>query len=264
MHPAPRHLARAAAAVGAIAVLAGCASPKPSVLVVDEVPDVSVATDDAAAGAGVTSEAADSALSAAEPGSTKAALAEGVAVEDLGLLSTDQHDVAFGTVVNRTAATVRVTVGITTYDADGAVLSKDSTAEVQVPGRESTLFVADVFAPEGSTVATLDATHSVVATLAEKTSVPGAGHTKTPKAGLRLDGLTIHDDPLNPTITGRLASTLPQDLEAVQVSAVCTADGEPVAAGYGHVPTVAAGGTARYEILLFGSTPQECQVVATP
>jgi hypothetical protein len=263
MHPAPRHLARAAAAVAAIAVLVGCSSGKPTVLVVDEVPDVEVAAEGAAPGT-EAAEAADSALSAEESGSTKATLADGVAVEDLGMLSTAQHDVAFGTVVNRTAATVRVTVGITTYDADGAVLSEDSTAEVQVPGRESTLFVADVFAPEGSTVATLGATHSVVATLADKTSVPGAGLPKTPKAGLRVDGLTIHDNPLNPTITGRLASTLPQDLEAVQVSAVCTADGKPVAAGYGHVPSLAAGGTARYEILLFGSTPQECQVVATP
>lgn len=263
MHPAPRHLARAAAAVGAMVVLVGCGSAKPSVLVVDEVTDVSVTTEKGA-GTDATGDADDSAPAAAEPGSTKAMLADGVVVEDLGLLSTDQHDVAFGSVVNRTAATVVVTVGITTYDADGAVLSEDSTAEVQVPGRESTLFVADVFAPEGSTVATLDAKHSVVATLAEKTSVPGAGQVKASRAGLRLDGLTIRDDPLNPTITGRLISTLPQDLEAVRVSAVCTADGEPVAAGYGYVPSVAAGGTARYEILLFGSTPDECQVVATP
>ncbi|KAE8764382.1 hypothetical protein [Georgenia thermotolerans] len=254
MLPARR---RALAVLGVLAALplAACSAGAPSVLVADESverlpsPRASAELDDPAA---TTLAAPSGQLPEARP-----TVGDGVLIEGLGLLSSAQHDVAFGTVVNPTGAAVRVTVDVTTYDDAGVVLSQDNTAEVEVPAADSTLFVAEVITPAGATVARMDAAHSVVSPVSAS-----AGPT-APSPALTVKGRTIHPDPLNPTVTGRVSSAHPGALEAVRVMAVCTADGEPVAAGFGRVPKVPAHGDAAYEVMLYGATPDTCEVTAT-
>ena len=90
--------------------------------------------------------------------------------------------------------------------------------------------------------------------------------------GVLIEGLGLlssrqHDvafgSVVNPTVTGRVSSTHSDALEAVRVMAVCTVDGEPVAAGFGRVPRLPAHGDAAYEVTLYGATPDTCEVTAT-
>ncbi|MFH5824801.1 hypothetical protein [Georgenia sp. AZ-5] len=223
---------------GAALLLGACSAGSPEVL-------VARAADGAAEG-GTRTATAD------EDPTAQAAPSEGIRVDGLGLLRTGQLDLAFGTVVNATAAPSTVGVTVLTYDAEGLLLTEDTTTEVDVPAGGESLFVADVVAPEGAAVASLDA------------RVGGAPPAPEPPA-VTLENQEIEADPLNPVVSGRLTSGHGDDLTAVRVSAVCAGpDGEPVAAGYGHVPLVPAGASARYEITLHGVTPDRCRVVAAP
>lgn len=253
--PPARRLALTALGALAALPLAACSAGAPSVLVADESverlpspPSAAEAGDPAATTLTAPSDQAPEA---------RPTVGEGVLIEGLGLLSSGQDEVAFGTVVNPTGAAVRVTVDVTTYDDAGVVLSQDNTAEVEVPAADSTLFVAEVITPEGTTVARMDAAHSVVAPVSAS-----AGPT-APSPALTVRSRTIRPDPLNPTVTGLVTSAHPDALEAVRVMAVCTADGEPVAAGFGRVPKVPARGDAAYEVMLYGTTPDTCEVTAT-
>jgi hypothetical protein len=257
MHPA-RRLAATALGVLAALTLAACSDGAPSVLVSSDAMVRIPSPAPSAAAPGDPTAMALAAPAAPAPEARRSPGA-GVLIDGLGLLHSEQHDVAFGTVINPTAAAVRVTLDVTTYDDGNTVLSTDNTTDVEVPAGGSTLFVADVITPEGTVVARMDAAHSVAVPLSAAISAPGA-----PVPSLTVRGQTIHADQHNPTITGRVVSSYPRELQAVRVTAVCTADGEPVAAGYGRVPIVAAGGSAAYEVTLYGATPDACDVTATP
>ncbi|GAA1634585.1 hypothetical protein [Georgenia ruanii] len=254
--PPARRPALAALGVLAVLGLAACSAGAPSVLVANE---AVVPLPSPAPSAEQPGDSAATTLSApAEPApEARPTVGDGVVIEDLGLLRSGPHDLAFGTVVNPTGSAVRVTVEVSTYDDAGAVLSQDNTAEVEVAAGGSTLFVAEVISPEGTTVARMDAAHSVVAPVSAS-----AGPTSLSPA-LSVTGRTIHPDAHNPTVTGRVRSTHPRALEAVRVMAVCTTDGRPVAAGFGRVPKVPAHGDAAYEVTLYGATPESCEVTAT-
>ncbi len=257
MHPARRSAVTVLGVLAALA-LAGCSDAAPSVLVASG-PAVRIPSPAPIAQAPDDDPAAMAlAAPAAPPHEVRHTPGDGVLIDGLGLLRSEQHDVAFGTVVNPTGAAVRVTLDVITYDDGGAVLSTDNTTEVEVPAGDSTLFVADVITPEGTTVARMDAAHSVAVPLS------AAGAAGAPAPSLTVQGRTIHPDRHNPTITGRVVSSYPEQLEAVRITAVCTADGKPVAAGYGLVPIVPARGSAAYEVTLYGVTPDACSMAATP
>ena len=253
--PPARRSALAALGVLAALALAACSAEAPSVLVTNEsverLPSRSPAAEAGDPAATTLAAPSDEAPEA------RPTVGDGVLIEGLGLLSSGQHDVAFGSVVNPTGSAVRVTVDVVTYDDAGAVLSEGNTAEVEVPAEGSRLFVAEVISPEGTSVARMDAAHSVVAPVSAS-----AGPTAQSPA-LTVRSRTIHPDPHNPTVTGRVSSTHPDALEAVRVMAVCTVDGEPVAAGFGRVPRLPAHGDAAYEVTLYGATPDTCEVTAT-
>lgn len=233
MHLAPRTTAAAALIVLA---LAGCGSGEPAVLVAEEVTSA-------------PAEPSPAAASSVQMLSSEAAPALEATVTDVGLIDTEQHDVAFGTVVNDDPRVAHVSVTVTTHDAKGEILTQDAT-DVRAAGSASTPFVLDIFPPAGTTVDSIDAVHTV-------TSVEEALDQPT----LRVQSSTVHDDAINPLLTGTVVSTYPDERTAVPVTAICVGDdGEPVAAGHGRIPTIRAGSAARYEIMLFGSTPRECQV----
>lgn len=234
MHLAPRTTAAAALIVLA---LAGCGSVEPAVLVAEE----------------VTSAAAEPSPPAAESSvqmySGEAAQELEATVTDVGLIDTEQHDVAFGTVVNEDPRVAHVSVTVTTHNAKGEVLTQDAT-DVRAAGGTSTPFVLDIFPPAGATVDSIDAVHTVTAV-----------EQDLDQPTVRVQSSTVHDDAINPLLTGTVVSTYPGERTAVPVTAICVGDdGEPVAAGHGRIPTLRAGSAARYEIMLFGSTPRECQV----
>lgn len=224
----------------ALALLAGCNSGGPSVLVAEQVSGAAADPSPAAAASSVQ-------LFAHRAGPARAST-----VTDLGFVDTEQHDVAFGTVRNDDPHVAYVSVTVTTHDDAGQILTQDVT-EVRAAGGGSTPFVLDVFPPPGTTVASIEAQHAVRSVEAS-----------LDQPAITVRSSTIHDEPINPVLRGTVTSSYPRERTAVPVAAVCVdKDGAEVAAGHGRIPSVAAGGTAWYEIMLFGRTPAQCQVAAS-